>query len=212
MKVYKKSSENSIFLNCQSTSSSWLLRFFESKHFDMSIAISYLFNSKEQGVQTYLCNRLFSFPNNEVDFYLPQLLNIYIYSCNDNHDALLVEMLYSYFRKRCSCQNNGVDFSLRCYWLLDAHINDNAKFTSVTANSKEFRIKKGLNNAIKLYKLIISERLRPTNHNKEKILKRQDIKNIDFKKEGMIFFTFNYMQTKLMYSSYSRSRDSCLRH
>ena len=33
---------------------SWLLRLFESKMFDMSIAISYLFNSKEPGVQTYL--------------------------------------------------------------------------------------------------------------------------------------------------------------
>ena len=37
-----------------SKQSSWLLRLFESKMFDMSIAISYLFNSKEPGVQTYL--------------------------------------------------------------------------------------------------------------------------------------------------------------
>lgn len=36
--------------------SSWLLRLFESRMFDMSIAISYLFNSKEPGVQTYLGN------------------------------------------------------------------------------------------------------------------------------------------------------------
>ena len=43
-----------------SACSSWLLRFFESKHFDMSIAISYLFNTKEPGVQSYLCNRLFT--------------------------------------------------------------------------------------------------------------------------------------------------------
>lgn len=33
---------------------SWLLRLFESKLFDMSIAIQYLFNSKEPGVQTYI--------------------------------------------------------------------------------------------------------------------------------------------------------------
>ena len=33
---------------------SWLLRLFESKLFDMSIAITYLFNSKEHGVQTYI--------------------------------------------------------------------------------------------------------------------------------------------------------------
>jgi len=33
---------------------SWLLRLFQSKHFDMSIAIQYLFNSKEPGVQSYI--------------------------------------------------------------------------------------------------------------------------------------------------------------
>jgi hypothetical protein len=144
------------------TNSSWLLRFFESKHFDMSIAISYLFNSKEPGVQTYLCNRLFTFPESDVDFYLPQLLNIYIYCCNDNNEFLLADMLYSYFRTRCSCRQTGIDFSLRCSWLLDAHINDNAKLAKATINyTKESRVKRGLNNAIKLYKLIISERLRP---------------------------------------------------
>ncbi len=72
---------------------SWLLRFFESKHFDMSISISYLFNTKEPGVQTYLCNRLFTFPNEDVDFYLPQLLNIYIYCCNETSEQLVADML-----------------------------------------------------------------------------------------------------------------------
>ena len=40
---------------------SWLLRLFESKMFDMSIAIQYLYNSKEPGVQTYIgkCRVLF---------------------------------------------------------------------------------------------------------------------------------------------------------
>lgn len=33
---------------------SWLLRLFESKLFDMSLAITYLFNSKEKGVQVYI--------------------------------------------------------------------------------------------------------------------------------------------------------------
>ena len=141
---------------------SWLLRFFESKHFDMSISISYLFNTKEPGVQTYLCNRLFTFPNEDVDFYLPQLLNIYIYCCNETSEQLVADMLNSYFRTRCSCQSTGIDFSLRCSWLLDAHINDNARLVTST---KESRAKRGLNNAIKLYKLIISERLRPS-HNK----------------------------------------------
>ena len=42
---------------------SWLLRLFESKLFDMSIAITYLFNSKEPGVQTYIGKYTFSFLN-----------------------------------------------------------------------------------------------------------------------------------------------------
>lgn len=40
-------------------SSCLLLRLFESKLFDMSLAISYLFKSKETGVQAYLGNKLF---------------------------------------------------------------------------------------------------------------------------------------------------------
>lgn len=153
----QQSAENN---NNKQSNNSWLLRFFESKHFDMSIAISYLFNTKEPGVQTYLCNRLFTFSNKDVDFYLPQLLTIYIYCCNDNNEQLIADLLNSYFRSRCSCRKTGIDFSIRCSWLLDAHINDNAKLATRT---KESRIRRGLNNAIKLYKLIISERLRPIN-------------------------------------------------
>ena len=37
----------------------WLMRLFESKLFDMSIAIGYLFKSKEGDVQAYLGNKLF---------------------------------------------------------------------------------------------------------------------------------------------------------
>ena len=37
----------------------WLMRLFESKLFDMSIAIGYFFNSKEADVQAYLGNKLF---------------------------------------------------------------------------------------------------------------------------------------------------------
>lgn len=37
----------------------WLMRLFQSNLFDMSIAIGYLFNSKDQSVQAYLGSRLF---------------------------------------------------------------------------------------------------------------------------------------------------------
>ena len=38
----------------QKTCQSWLLRLFESKMFDASMAVHYLFNSKEPGVLSYL--------------------------------------------------------------------------------------------------------------------------------------------------------------
>lgn len=38
------------------TAKGFLLRLFESKLFDMSMAITYLFNSKEPGVQSYIGN------------------------------------------------------------------------------------------------------------------------------------------------------------
>ncbi len=57
---------------------SWLLRLFESKLFDASMAMAYLFNSKEPGVLGYIGNRLFTYSDTELDFYLPQMVNMYI--------------------------------------------------------------------------------------------------------------------------------------
>ncbi|CAG2180374.1 unnamed protein product, partial [Oppiella nova] len=66
---------------------SWLLRLFEAQLFDMSIAITYLFKSKESGVLSYLGNRMFTFSAPEVDFYLPQLITLYIHH-NDIAESL----------------------------------------------------------------------------------------------------------------------------
>lgn len=71
-----------------SSKQSWLLRLFESKLFDVSMAISYLYKSKEPGVQAYIGNRLFSFPDQEVDFYLPQLLSMYVHMDTEVGDAI----------------------------------------------------------------------------------------------------------------------------
>lgn len=50
----------------------------------------YLFNSKESGVQTYIGNRVFSYPTRDVDFYLQQLVNMYIHM----HDV--AEVIHPY--------------------------------------------------------------------------------------------------------------------
>lgn len=79
---------------------SLLLRWFESKLFDMSYAVMYLFNSKESGVQTYIGNRVFSYPPRDVDFYLQQLVNMYIHM----HDV--AEVIHPYLVPKCFCRES----------------------------------------------------------------------------------------------------------
>jgi len=100
------------------SSHSSLLRLFESKHFDASMAINYLFITKEPGVLEYIGNRLFSFEDSTVDFYLPQLMNMYI----TMHPV--AEVLHPYLVQRC---RNCVDFSLKCAWLLEAYCCNHKK-------------------------------------------------------------------------------------
>jgi len=99
-------------------SHSSLLRLFESKHFNASMAINYLFITKEPGVLEYIGNRLFSFENSDVDFYLPQMMNMYI----TMHPV--AEVLHPYLVHRC---RNCVDFSLKCAWLLEAYCSNHKK-------------------------------------------------------------------------------------
>jgi hypothetical protein len=56
-----------------------LLRLFDSTVCTVSIVISYLFSSKEPIVQQFLGKKLFDYPHDELDFYLPQLINMYIH-------------------------------------------------------------------------------------------------------------------------------------
>eukprot|EP00095_Tigriopus_kingsejongensis_P010476 maker-scaffold1269_size51662-snap-gene-0.14 protein:Tk10476 transcript:maker-scaffold1269_size51662-snap-gene-0.14-mRNA-1 annotation:"phosphatidylinositol 4-kinase beta" len=91
---------------------SWLLRLFESKLFDSSLAIAYLFQSKEPGVLGYIGNKLFTYSAEDLDFYLPQSVSMYIM------DHAVAEVLHPYLIHRC---RQSVDFSLQCAWLLEAY-------------------------------------------------------------------------------------------
>ncbi|NXP58980.1 PI4KB kinase, partial [Chloropsis cyanopogon] len=126
---------------------SWLLRLFESKLFDISMAISYLYNSKEPGVQAYIGNRLFCFRDEEVDFYLPQLLNMYIHMDEDVGDAIK-----PYIVHRC---RQSIDFSLRCALLLGAYSSD--MHISTQRHSR----------GTKLRRLILSDELKPAARRRE---------------------------------------------
>ncbi|OQV25091.1 Phosphatidylinositol [Hypsibius exemplaris] len=95
----------------------WLLRFFQSELFDASLAVHYLYRSKSKdtGVQQYLGNRLFTLNPDDVDFYLPQLLNL----CIDTRD--LSDYLLPYLKYRCEL---SPDLALRSAWLIDAYTQD----------------------------------------------------------------------------------------
>ncbi|XP_025902428.1 phosphatidylinositol 4-kinase beta isoform X1 [Nothoprocta perdicaria] len=130
-----------------SAKQSWLLRLFESKLFDISMAISYLYNSKEPGVQAYIGNRLFCFRNEDVDFYLPQLLNMYIHMDEDVGDAIK-----PYIVHRC---RQSINFSLQCALLLGAYSSD--MHISTQRHSR----------GTKLRKLILSDELKPAHKRRE---------------------------------------------
>lgn len=128
---------------------SWLLRLFESKLFDVSMAISYLYKSKEPGVQAYIGNRLFSFPDADADFYLPQLLSMYVHMDTEVGDAIRPYLLH-----RC---RGSITFSLLSAWLLGAYSSD--MHISTQRHSR----------GTKLRRLILSDELKPNqnqnNHN-----------------------------------------------
>ncbi len=65
------------------------------------MAIQYLFKSKEGGILQYLGNRLFNLPANELDFYLPQLLILYLYTEENTRKSI-----HPFLVKRCK----GEDF------------------------------------------------------------------------------------------------------
>ncbi|KAM8921740.1 phosphatidylinositol 4-kinase beta isoform 3-T3 [Pelodytes ibericus] len=130
-----------------SAKQSWLLRLFECKLFDISMAISYLYNSKEPGVQAYIGNRLFYFKNEDVDFFLPQLLNMYIHMDEDVGDAIKPYVVH-----RC---RQSINFSLQCAWLLGAYSSD--MHISTQRHSR----------GTKLRKLILSDELKPAHKKRE---------------------------------------------
>lgn len=104
---------------------SGLLRFFESPVFNIHFAVHYLFYSKEPGVLSFIGNKIFSFPDIEVDLYIPQLIVMYM------QIEELSEVLDPYLVYRC---RRSVDFSLKCVWLLEAY-NFNMGMLSNNGNS-----------------------------------------------------------------------------
>uniref|UniRef100_A0A0K0FP36 Phosphatidylinositol 4-kinase beta n=1 Tax=Strongyloides venezuelensis TaxID=75913 RepID=A0A0K0FP36_STRVS len=104
--------------NVSSQSTSSLLRFFDSNFFTIHHAIHHLQSSLDSNALLHLGNSLFKFPKQSVDFYLPQLLLLYV---NKRHVA---EHIHSYLMERCQ---ESIEFSVRCVILLESFNTDNWK-------------------------------------------------------------------------------------
>lgn len=110
---------------------SGLLRFFESPVFNIHFAVHYLFYSKEPGVLSFIGNKIFSFPNSEVDLYIPQLVLMYIQIDE------LADVLDPYLVYRC---RQSADFSLKCSWLLEAYNFNMEGYVSTTQKFKHLML------------------------------------------------------------------------
>lgn len=112
---------------------SGLLRFFESPVFNIHFAVHYLFYSKEPGVLSFIGNKIFSFPNADVDLYIPQLVLMYIQIDE------LADVLDPYLVYRC---RQSADFTLKCSWLLEAYNYNMEGYVSTTQKFKHLALMK----------------------------------------------------------------------
>lgn len=91
-----------------------LLRLFQSEYFSFHMLLLYLQRRHEPGVHTYLVNLLYNQPTQEVEAYLPQLLNL----CLHVNDPQALER---YLIDGASMSHN---FALKLHWCLQAAAND----------------------------------------------------------------------------------------
>ncbi|EPB78675.1 phosphatidylinositol 3- and 4-kinase [Ancylostoma ceylanicum] len=90
---------------------SLLMRLFESAHFTPAIAVKYLFSCSEKGAKQYLGKKLFAFHAADMDFFVPQLISLYI------NDKEVASAIHLYIEERCK---QSLHFALICVWLLES--------------------------------------------------------------------------------------------
>ena len=68
-----------------------LVQFFDSEFFDEWIAISYLWRTRSEGVIDYLCNKMYSLPDDKVERYLSQLIMLQILRPNPSVERTIID-------------------------------------------------------------------------------------------------------------------------
>lgn len=96
-------------------SSNWLLfRFIESSHFTLFLCVSYLERyAGNIGIHSYLCQKLRSFPSEEIQFFLPQLVQLHVTVETESMalEDLLLDLCYQ-----------STHYTLLVFWQLQAHL------------------------------------------------------------------------------------------
>ena len=90
-----------------------LLRMFKSDYFSLPLALVYLLKTDHPGVMSYLVNKLFSYPAEEVVFYLPQLVNLTL--MREEREALSTYLLDMAARSYL--------FAMNLYWHLHSKLD-----------------------------------------------------------------------------------------
>ncbi|KAI8910804.1 kinase-like domain-containing protein [Gorgonomyces haynaldii] len=76
---------------------SWLLRLFESSFFDVQLALNYLQKYKTPGIHHYIVQKLQKFPEQELEFVLPQLCHLLL--TNPDSSAVLERFIVDLCRQ-----------------------------------------------------------------------------------------------------------------
>ncbi|EGT54886.1 hypothetical protein CAEBREN_06497 [Caenorhabditis brenneri] len=94
---------------------SWTMRLLSSDSFNASMAVEYLNSILDKPSLTFLGKRLFDLPEKDLDFYLPQLIYLYVTKID------VASVTHAYIEERH--KNNG-QFTVLCIWLLNCFIRN----------------------------------------------------------------------------------------
>eukprot|EP00040_Diaphanoeca_grandis_P033195 m.202849 g.202849 ORF g.202849 m.202849 type:complete len:846 (-) comp32836_c0_seq1:65-2602(-) len=97
-------------------------RLFESKWFNMAMAISYLHQYTDEDTQEYLCARMKAFDCQTIEFWFPQLFALYLRqeTSADRTETSEDFHLFGFIVERCT---RYVKFALVTHWWITAHLS-----------------------------------------------------------------------------------------
>jgi hypothetical protein len=87
-----------------------LLALFQSEYFTLDMNVMYLNKRMEEGVQTYLINKLYTFPDHEVSFYIAQLTYFLIRRRSPHIEKFILDKCVT-----------SITLFLKIFWCLKAY-------------------------------------------------------------------------------------------